>query len=122
MALKALQRQLPCTPAAWATAALAALHVNNLSSLGTNAWGSVLYYARTQGQSPHPPRSRSLQAAHVSLQGPEDPRLVFAAEALAELLGNYTERLGEARSLLQKALEVSMVRVTLLCCGVLLAS
>ena len=55
-------------------------------------------------------------------QGLEDPQVAFAAEALADLLGSHTERLGEARSLLQKALEVSMVSVTLLCCHVPLAS
>ena len=54
-------------------------------------------------------------------QGLEDPQLVFAAEVLAYFLGSYTERLEEARSLLQKALEVSMVSVTFLCCRVLLA-
>ena len=56
----------------------------------------------------------------MTVQGPEDPQVVSVAEQLAELLVHYTERLEEARSLLQKALEVSMVSVTLLCCRVLL--
>ncbi len=76
----------------------------------------------SQGLNPRPPHSRSLQAPHVTAQGPEDPQVVLAAEALAQLLGHHTERLGEARSLLQKALEVSMVSVTLRCCLVLLTS
>lgn len=58
----------------------------------------------------------------MTVQGPEDPQVVFVAEQLAHLLRLCTERLEEARSLLQEALEVSMVSVTLLCCRVLLAS
>ena len=58
----------------------------------------------------------------MTLQGPEDPQALFYAEQLADLRGRNTERLGEARTVLLEALEVSMVSVNLLCCHVLLAS
>ena len=75
-----------------------------------------------QVRGPLPPFGRGLQAAHATLQGPEDPQIALYAEQLADLLGCYTERLEEARTVLLEALEVSMVSVTLLWCLVLLAS
>ena len=59
-----------------------------------------------------------------NVQGPEDPQVDSLAGQLATLVFDYTTHLGleEARSLLQRALEVSMVSVTLLCCLVLVTS
>ena len=119
-ALTAQQRQPPCTAAACAAPAPAALLMCDLSQLHrAQSW---MVHGDLQGHGPWPRHGRGLQATHVILQGPEDPQVILYAERLADLLGCYTERLEEARAVLLEVLEVSMVSVTLLCCRVPLAS
>lgn len=122
-ALRAQQRRPLCRAAARAAAAPAALPVCNLSCLGTVAVLDCVVVFRAVALI-HLMRAiwQRSSSSLCDLAGARRQQLVYVAEQLADLLGCQTERLEEARSLLQEALEVSMVSVTLLCCHVQLAS
>lgn len=89
------------------------------------AWLHRVQTWNAQGVSGLEPTSTSQQkspSTPCDCAGAGRPAGCLSCRGALQLLGHHTERLGEARSLLQKALEVSMVSVTLRCCLVLLTS